>query len=107
MQTPKPKQASVLDVMGSLNIKWDIRANVTTPIPNPINREGHIAPSYANTKFFTEYINSNEIGIPRHAIRNVLFLNHSNFICPCNWRNVSIWANKPNIKPLIIYIIWI
>ena len=44
MQAPKPKQASVLNDKGSLNIKYDITANVTTPIPNPIKREGHISP---------------------------------------------------------------
>ena len=73
--------------------------NTVTPIPNPIKREGHIAPSYAATKCFTEYINNREIGIPIHATNNVLFLNHSYLICPCSWRNVATWASKPNIKP--------
>ena len=42
MITPKPKQVSVLDVKCSLNIKNDMPVNIVTPIPKPINLEGHI-----------------------------------------------------------------
>ena len=57
MITPKPKQVSVLDVKCSLNIKNDMPVNTVTPIPKPINLEGHIWPSYAVTRYLTDNIN--------------------------------------------------
>jgi hypothetical protein len=68
MQTPKPKQVSVLNVKGSLNNQYDIIVNTTTPIPKPINLLGHICPLYAIIIFFTDIINRYDIGTPTKAI---------------------------------------
>ena len=61
----------VFVVNGSLNNNSDITVNTITPIPNPINREGHISPPNANTKCFTDCMNMNEIGIPINTTAQV------------------------------------
>lgn len=45
--TDSTKHKNVLVDIDSLNISILIRVNVITPIPKPINREGHISPPYA------------------------------------------------------------
>ena len=56
-------QILVFNVNGSLNSKQLNIVNTIAPMPNPINRLGHSSPLYAATKFSTDLINTNEIGI--------------------------------------------
>ena len=64
MENDKIKQIIVLMVRGSPNRNQLKYVNTRAPMENPINREGHISPPYANTIFLTEYINNIDTGIP-------------------------------------------
>jgi len=74
----KNKQIPVFKVNGSLNISSDISVNTITPIPKPSKREGHISPPNANTKFFTDCMNINEIGIPINTVNHMFCFKNSN-----------------------------
>jgi hypothetical protein len=84
ISSPRNRQIPVFIVNGSLNNKDDITVNTITPIPNPISREGHICPSNAKTKCFTDCININEIGIPINKANHKLSFKKSYFNLPCN-----------------------
>ena len=64
MENDNIKQIIVFMVRGSLNIVQLKYVNTMAPMENPIKREGHISPPYANTIFLTEYINNIDTGIP-------------------------------------------
>ncbi len=82
-------------VIGSLNIRILIVANTIIPIANPINRLGHISPLYATTKYSTDFINNQAIGIDVNSVMIGYLFNNPHFILPCNCRKVMIWAIKP------------
>jgi hypothetical protein len=54
----------VFIVKGSPNKDQLKYVNTTAPMENPINREGHISPPYADIILLTEYINNIDTGIP-------------------------------------------
>jgi hypothetical protein len=64
MENDRIKQIIVFMVRGSLNRDQLKYVNTMAPIENPIKREGHISPPYANTIFLAEYINNIEDGMP-------------------------------------------
>ena len=87
-------QIPVFSVNGSLNSTMLIIVNTIAPIPNPINRLGHISPLYAMTRFSTDLINENDIGIAPNRIIGY-FWNHPYFMFPWSCRNVSICPIMP------------
>ena len=74
-------------------------ANTIIPIANPINLDGHISPSYATTKYSTDFINNHAIGIEGNSVRIGYLASRCHLILPCNCRKVSIWAINPYNVP--------
>ena len=58
------KHTNVFVVIGSLKIPQLKAVKTIAPMLNPINLDGHIWPSNAVIIFFTEYINTIDMGIP-------------------------------------------
>jgi hypothetical protein len=62
MENDRIKQIIVFIVKGSPNKDQLKYVNTTAPMENPINREGHISPPYADIILLTEYINNIDAG---------------------------------------------
>jgi hypothetical protein len=77
IQSPRNRQVIVLRVRASLNIRTDINAKTIAPIPNPISRLGQICPPNASTNALTDWVNMNEIGIPKQIISHGYLLLNS------------------------------
>jgi hypothetical protein len=64
MEKDNIKHTNVFVVMGSLKIPQLKAVKTIAPMLNPISLDGHICPSNAIIIFFTEYINTIDMGIP-------------------------------------------
>ena len=80
----------VLSVICSLNNIIDINVKTKVPIAKPINLEGQSCPSNQLTKFFTELMKRNEIGIPNKIITHSLSFIHGYLNLPWSWKKVKI-----------------
>ena len=68
MEKDNIKHTNVFVVMGSLKIPQLKAVKTIAPMLNPISLDGHICPSNAIIIFFTEYINTIDMGIPIRTV---------------------------------------